>query len=149
MHRSLRSAAILLAPLLLAAAGCEEGQTPTDPAETVIDLGGFWIGETDQTRMEMTLRHAPGDTQVTGFGVLVPRSGSRAFRVEGVVDDDDDVVTMLLELSQPGFGDGAQIVLVHYRARPFGENRLEGRLNGGGFDDLRLSVRKTDPRLGF
>jgi hypothetical protein len=110
-------------------------------------LDGYWEGTVDRGRFEMTLAHDTLNQQVTGAGAWVPRAGSRAFRVEGVVSETQGVVSLLLELSpiSTGLVPGTAPVLVHYRARPRGHNELRGRLNGGGFDDVVLVLRRTRP----
>lgn len=114
------------------------------PDDFVLD--GYWEGEIRQGRFEMTLHQAVGDESVTGVGAWIPLRGSRAFRVEGVASESAGVITLLLELSPTSFSPGQGPVFVHYRARPWGHNQMRGRLNGGGFDDTLLSLRRTRPR---
>lgn len=143
-----------IALLLIALGGftlaCGDGAVVSpDPSTTDLALDGFWTGEAQQTRFEMSLEHDSVSETLTGVGALIPPAGSQAFRVEGIVDDENDVVTLLLEFSTPSSGTTGATVLVHYRARPFGRDQLQGRLNGGGFDDVLLAIRRTDPRFGF
>lgn len=106
-------------------------------------LDGSWEGEVRQGRFEMTLSQLASGA-VTGAGAWIPRvAGSRAFRVEGLVSEDEGVVSLLLELSSTDHAPGIGLVLIHYRARPWGHQELRGRLNGGGFDDAVLVLRRT------
>ncbi len=138
----------LLAAVVLTA-GCDEAQfVGPDPWPEDVLLDGFWEGVITDGRFEMTLTHAPDDRLVTGVGAWIPRAGSRAFRVEGVVTEETGIVTFLLEMSPSGPTHGLAPVLVQYRARLRGPNELRGRLNGGGFDDTVLVLRRTRaPRI--
>lgn len=145
-----RLVALPLIALLGFMLACGDGAVVSpDPSTTDLALDGFWTGAAQQTRFELSLEHDSVSETLTGVGALIPAAGSRAFRVEGVVDEDTDVVTLLLEFSAPSFGTTGATTLVHYRARPFGRDQLQGRLNGGGFDDVLLAIRRTDPRFGF
>jgi hypothetical protein len=64
--------------------------------------------------------------------------------VEGLVDDTRDIITLLLELSTPSLGGETSVTLVHYRARPFGPDRITGTLNGGGFNNASLMLQRIE-----
>ncbi|NIR38166.1 MAG: hypothetical protein GWO22_19950 [Actinobacteria bacterium] len=129
---------------LLAFAACDDIEiTDVEPSATDIDLNGFWEGSASGTAVDLSLRHDTLTDEVRGFGALVRTGGSVAFRAEGLVDDERDIITLLLELSTPTITGESGVTLVYYRARPFGVNRIQGSLNGGGFDDATLTLQRT------
>jgi hypothetical protein len=143
-----RIALVAAAALLVAACDGINFVGP-QPWPEEFTLSGFWEGETPEGRFEMTLHHAVDGEVVTGSGAWIPRAGSRAFRVEGLVSEPAGVVSLLLELSPTTHGAGFAPVLIQYRARPWGHNELRGRLNGGGFDEAPLALRRTRATVRF
>jgi hypothetical protein len=135
-----RSLPVLLAASALLVA-CDELDILTPepwPEDFIVD--GFWEGSVDGGWIEMTLSEDLARRTVTGMGVWIPDRVSHAFRVQGLVREEDAAVTLLLELSPPAPGSGP--ILVHFRGSPRGHRELHGQLNGGGFDQVRLVLRR-------
>jgi hypothetical protein len=110
------------------------------PDEFVLD--GLWQGEVGNGRFEITLAEE-AVARVSGMGVWIRPHDSLAFRVDGIVSVEAGVVTLLFDLSSFATAPGTPAVLIHYRAAPWGRHDLRGRLNGGGFDDVPLNLRRT------
>ena len=150
--------ALVFSLFLLPLAGCgdEELVRPTEPQEVT----GFWAGElrvdsagaglgfgTTQT-FEILLAEDEGGT-ITGAGtILRTRTGerteattSRAFQAEGTNVFPEIFLT--LRFSDPA-GVGTGVTFVNYRAEFLSEDVLSGRLNGAGFSEVRLRIRRQE-----
>jgi hypothetical protein len=130
-----------LAALFFAACGDVSIVTPRPWPDGFV-LDGLWQGEVENGRFEITLAEDAAD-RVSGVGVWIRPVDSRAFRVDGIVSVEAGVVTLLFDLSSFATAPGTPAVLIHYRATPWGRHELRGRLNGGGFDDVALDLRRT------
>jgi hypothetical protein len=138
-----RRSLLLVAVAALFFAACDDVSIVTPrswPDGFVLD--GLWQGEVGNGRFEITLAEDAVD-RVSGMGVWIRPHDSRAFRVDGIVSVDAGVVTLLFDLSSFATTPGTPPVLIHYRASPWGRHDLRGRLNGGGFDDVALDLRRT------
>lgn len=145
MRSWIRPSSFLVAAALALTACGDLEITTLDPSATDIDLNGFWAGTAAPgVGVDLTLQHDTLTDEVRGIGALIRTGGSQAFRVEGLVDDTRDIITLLLELSTPSLGGETSVTLVHYRARPFGPDRLTGTLNGGGFNSASLMLQRIE-----
>jgi hypothetical protein len=138
-HRSLLLVAV--AALIFTACDGVSIVTPGPWPEGFV-LDGLWQGDVGNGRFEITLAEDAAGS-VSGIGVWIRPHDSLAFRVDGIVSVDAGVVTLLFDLSSFAAAPGSPAVLIHYRAAPWGRHDLRGRLNGGGFDDVDLNLRRT------
>jgi hypothetical protein len=137
-HRSLLLVAV--AALFFTACDGVSIATPGSWPEGFV-LDGLWQGEVGNGRFEITLTEDAAGF-VSGMGVWIRSHDSLAFRVDGIVSIDAGVVTLLFDPSSFA-APGSPAALMHYRAAPWGRHDLRGRLNGGGFNDVNLDLRRT------
>lgn len=147
---SLRAAAFLWI-LIAALPACDDDDILLPDAR--VDATGSWSGETgDGWEVRLILAEDRGDDLdrrrragvVEGAGTIVRSDTSIAVVVEGTnVSGSGDTnltpdLTLTLRADEPSDGS----IRINYQARFVGTDRLEGRLNGGGFVDEPLTLRK-------
>ncbi len=138
----------LMLPLLLSmavgVAGCDGDETgPLDR----VDVSGFWVGRTDgletadDRTFELLLREEEEDDgEIEGSGSIQGPTSSIAVLVEGQNVFPDVSLTLISEQ----FSDGRQ--LINFRGEFISEDVIRGKLNGGGFNDEPLRLRRTEQR---
>lgn len=131
-------------PLLLCIAGaaCDDDDDDNGPI-TRVEATGFWVGivdgiETeDDRRIELLLREEE-DGEIEGSGNIRSRSGSIAVVVEGTNVFPDISLTLITDR----FGDGKQFI--NFQGEFIGDDVMRGKLNGGGFNNEPLRLRRTE-----
>lgn len=150
---------IALCALPLLAAGCEEAEAPRTPQVVT----GFWVGTAAGRTFELLFREE-ADRSFTGNGAIRPAltTGSIGLgdRRTGAFPDDrrppDEPVAVLVlgtnifplvsfTLRSRGFED------INFLGEFIGRDQLRGRLNGSGFENVLLRLRRREfvPTLGL
>ena len=128
---------VLLGALTLA---CDsEDETPMEPpTDAEVTLTGSWSGRAGTDDFEMLLSQNADDV-VSGAGSIQRNTGNQGFEVTGVVVGAE--VSLSFRTQAGGLGDGE--TLINYRGTVTGSgDRVDGTLNGGGFDDIGLSITR-------
>ncbi len=142
--------AVLLALLVLPALGCDGTDSTAVVDPQVVD--GVWEGQTflgavggSQSDSLIILMTQDFSGTITGSATVKdaatgPRGGDdtgggRAFDVNGTNLFPDVFLTLRGGVSATGTQE-----LISYRAEFVGQDRLRGRLNGGGFDDVQVDI---------
>lgn len=128
---------VLLGALAVACEGDEE--TPTDPpVASEVEVTGSWSGRAGTDTFAMLLSQDADDV-VVGAGSIQRNTGSQGFEVAGVVVGGQ--VSLTLRTQAGGFGDAE--ALINFTGAVTGSgDRVDGTLNGGGFDDVALSITR-------
>lgn len=131
-----------LLPLVLVGAitlACEsDDETPMEPpADTEVELTGSWSGRAGTDTFAMLLSQSANDA-VVGAGSIQRNTGSQGFEVSGLVVGAD--VSLVLR-TQTGGGDEEALINFQGIVASSGD-RMDGVLNGGGFDDISLSLTR-------
>lgn len=132
-----------LLPLVLVGAitlACEsEDETPMEPpADTEVELTGSWSGRAGTDTFAMLLSQSASDALV-GAGSIQRNTGSQGFEVSGLVVGAD--VSLVLRTQTGGLGDEEALINFQGLVASSGD-RMDGVLNGGGFDDISLSLTR-------
>lgn len=145
-------APILLCALALAVPACDDGDDLLVP-DIRVDATGFWKGETaDGREVRLILTderdkvrdHRSRVGVVEGSGTIVGPDTSLAVVAEGtnVSGHGGTIATPDLSLTLKANDPSDGTILINYQARFVGTDRMQGRLNGGGFTEEPLTLRK-------
>lgn len=122
-------------------ASCDDGdgEQVTDPPDVAdLSLTGSWSGRTGTETFEMLLRQLD-DESVIGAGSIQRGTGSQGFEVGGLVVGSQ--VTLTLRTQTGGFNQAQ--TLINFTGEFSGSgDRVDGTLNGGGFERATLSLSR-------
>jgi hypothetical protein len=116
---------VLLLPALLLATGCRDGAGPETPSMT-----GSW--STVTIRRIVSLKTTESDGQVSGTGSISTLSATIPISVAGTHAHPSVVLTA----RSPGYNDFV------FSGRFAGADSIVGTLNGSGFHDDSLALRR-------